>query len=191
MNHIRNSVTCGRTRLMMLSVALIFSAALMMAMSELGAKIAATALPQTELVEMPQVIRDCIPNYADCMDMQVYKPCCRQHHLEVGQVIPEDFICFRFGVGMCQPLSSVGKLDKYAQLVKAANVRNVLELIEQYHNDETAKETTTDSQSDRVPIERDDGLTMPDGFTVEPDAVQIEHDYVPVGPDDAPVKLFY
>lgn len=123
--------------------------------------------------------------------MQVYKPCCRQQRLEVGQVIPEDFICFRFGEGMCQPLSSVGKLDKYAQLVKFANVKNVLELIEQYHNDEIARETTTDSESDRVPIERDDGLTKPDGFTVEPDAVEMEYNYVPVGPDDAPVKLLY
>ncbi|ULM71694.1 cysteine motif protein 10 [Diadegma fenestrale ichnovirus] len=183
----------------MLGLALIGSgAASMMAMvklGRLGAMMTAAAPLQTELVEMPQVIRDCIPNYADVsnsMVMEFYRPCCRQQQLEVGQIIPEDFICFRFGEGMCQPLSSVGKLDKYAQLVKVANVGNVLELIEQYHNDEIAKdETTTDSQSDLVPIERDDGLTMPDGFTVEPDAVQIEHDYVPVGPEDAPVKLFY
>lgn len=111
--------------------------------------------------------------YLQCMDVEVYKPCCRQQQLEVGQVIPEDFICFRFGEGMCQPLSSVGKLEKYAQLVKFANGNNVAKLIKQYHNYKIPGETTTDSYSNGVPIERDDGLTKPDGFTLDLDAVLI------------------
>lgn len=107
------------------------------------------------------------------MDVDVSKPCCRQKQLEVGQFIPEDFICFRFGEGMCQPLSSVSKLEKYAQLVTFANGNNVPELINQYHNYKIPGETTTDSYSDGVPMERDDGLTKPDGFTLYPDAVPI------------------
>lgn len=123
------------------------------------------------------------------MNMDVYKPCCRQQRLDVGQVIPEDFVCFRFGNGICEPLSSVGKLDKYAQLVKFANLNNVVELIDEYHEDEIPEETTTDSESDVVPIDRDDGLTQPDGVTTEPDAVLIERDDVVTVPEGASVEF--
>lgn len=112
--------------------------------------------------------------------MQVHKPCCRQQQLENGQVIPEDFFCFRFGVGVCQPLSSVGQLDKYARLVKFANENNVLELMGQYFEDETPEETSTDSELHEVSIESDDGLTQLDGVTTEPDDVLIELDGSPV-----------
>ncbi|ULM71684.1 cysteine motif protein 6 [Diadegma fenestrale ichnovirus] len=60
-------------------------------------------------------------------------PCCRQQNFEYGQVIPEDFICFGFGTAICRPLSSVANLDKYAQLSKARNESNTLELLKQYH----------------------------------------------------------
>ncbi|AIK25669.1 Cys1 [Hyposoter didymator ichnovirus] len=168
--------------LVMFTAGLITTVAVMgMAMGP--AKAAATETsPVIELLIAPRVIPDCIPNYGDCMDMQVYKPCCRQQQLEVGQVIPEDFVCFRFGEGLCQPLSSIGRLDKYAQLIKFANVNNVIELMDQYYQDEIPEEPTTGSGLDEVPIERADGLTYPDGFTTEPDAVLIE-------PAGAPVEL--
>ncbi|AHY21991.1 cysteine motif protein 6 [Diadegma semiclausum ichnovirus] len=94
---------------------------------------AETALPHAESLVVPEVIRDCIPNYADCMDIHGTKPCCRQQKLRVGQTVREDFICFRFGVGKCQPLSSVDKLETYAQLMKFANATNLFRLLGQYY----------------------------------------------------------
>ncbi|BAF45679.1 cysteine motif gene-c4.1 [Ichnoviriform fugitivi] len=136
-------------------------------MVPLAAKPVVETPPRFELLVSLPVVRDCTPNYADCMDLQFNKPCCRQQQLEVGQIIPEDFVCFRFGKGICQPLSSVDKLDKYAQLIKFANVDNVIELIGQYHEDEIPEEIATDSTLDGVPIDNDDGLTKPDGVPVE------------------------
>lgn len=121
--------------------------------------------------------------------MEVDKPCCRQQQLEDGQVIPEDFVCFRFGSGLCQPLSSIGKLDEYAQLVKFATADNVLQLIGQYQGDDSNPEVTLmDSELDGIPTERDDGLTKPDDFTTEPDDFTAEPDAVPLESDDALTK---
>lgn len=53
--------------------------------------------------------------------------------MRVGQTVPEDFICFRFGLNQCQPLSSVDKLDMYAHLIKDANDTNLFKLVGQYY----------------------------------------------------------
>ncbi|AIK25636.1 Cys1 [Hyposoter didymator ichnovirus] len=92
----------------------------------------------------PEVTPACIPNYADCTDLRGTKPCCRQQELRVGQTVPEDFICFRFGVGQCQPLSSVEKLETYAQLVKSANETNLFKLLGQYYKHKILEKNTTE-----------------------------------------------
>ncbi|ULM71683.1 cysteine motif protein 5 [Diadegma fenestrale ichnovirus] len=104
-----------------------------------------TALPHGKSLVMPEAIRNCIPNYADhlqCMNIHGTKPCCRQQKLHVGQVVPEDFICFRFGVGKCQPLSSVDQLETYAQLMKCATETNLFELGQYYKHKILEKNTT-------------------------------------------------
>lgn len=82
-------------------------------------------------------------------------------------MIPEDFVCFRFGVGKCLALSNVSKLDKYARLIKFANASNMLALYKQYQMDAIPEETATDSKLDGVPIERHDVLKELDVAPVE------------------------
>ncbi|BAF45703.1 cysteine motif gene-c19.1 [Ichnoviriform fugitivi] len=100
---------------------------------------------QTKDPGMPDIIRDreCIPNYAHCTDIGRTEPCCRQQELRIGQTIPEDFICFRFGIGKCQPLSSVDKLEPYAQLMKSANETNIFKLRAQYYLHKIFEKNTT------------------------------------------------
>lgn len=55
------------------------------------------------------------------------RPCCREQHLRAGSDVFEEFICFRFGRGICQPLRNITNLENYAQLAKNLNSTNFFE----------------------------------------------------------------
>ncbi|AIK25685.1 Cys2 [Hyposoter didymator ichnovirus] len=76
---------------------------------------------------------ECIPNYFNCTHST--RPCCREQHLRAGSDVFEEFVCFRFGKGICEPLKNITNLENYAQLAENLNSTNFSERLHLFkHN---------------------------------------------------------
>lgn len=68
--------------------------------------------------------------FFQCMDS--IKPCCRLNALRDGRIRHDEYICFIFGQGLCQPFHAIPQIRLYVQLVQQLNETNYMELRRQY-----------------------------------------------------------
>nr|AAO43443.1 A'Hv0.8 cys-motif protein precursor [Ichnoviriform sonorense] len=106
--------------------------------------IVATTIVTPEAAVKPE----CIPNWSNCL--HTITPCCHQQSLERGQVLPHDFICWRFGSGLCTPLHKIPNLEKYAQLIKDVNSTNFATRYLSYWKDLGKNGSETPMLEDRI-----------------------------------------
>ncbi|AIK25731.1 Cys5 [Hyposoter didymator ichnovirus] len=89
----------------------------------------------------PTVKTDCI--------LEGSYPCCRLNALRDGRIRHDEYICFIFGQGLCQPFHAIPQIRLYVQLVQQLNETNYMELRRQYRKT-LDSETTADLEDSYI-----------------------------------------